>query len=103
VFTCKKSAAKITLTALALVTISACRSHNSEIEGMKDLESYVAKNKIGADEDQWIEMRNMTGQWERVGLVFGFLGVLGECQNAIAGLKKINFAREYRCVPANSK
>jgi len=36
--------------------------------------------------------------------VFGYFDTEGtriECQNAADGLKKVNYAREYRCVLAN--
>jgi hypothetical protein len=65
------------------------------------LASHVASNKVGRDTDYWIEMRNMAGEWERTGLIFGYVDDYAECLNAVAGLKKVNYAREYRCRPAN--
>ncbi len=52
------------------------------------------------DVDHWIELKNLAGEWEQVGLIFGYIGDYDECQKAIEGLKKVNYAREYRCVPA---
>ena len=46
-------------------------------------------------------MKNMSGEWERVGLIFGYLGDYDECLKAISGLGRENYVREYRCVPAN--
>lgn len=69
--------------------------------GEDSLSQYVERNKAGADSDQWIEMFNSGGQWERTGLIFGYLDDYDECRKAIAGLKKINFARKYRCTRAN--
>ncbi len=46
-------------------------------------------------------MKNSADEWERVGLIFGYADDYDECLKAIAGLKQVNFAREYRCVPAN--
>ena len=64
-------------------------------------EKQVGKGMIGSSSDQWIEMHNMSGEWERTGLIFGYQDDYSECMKAIAGLKKVNFAREYRCSPAN--
>lgn len=61
----------------------------------------VEGNQIGSDRDQWIEMLNMAGEWERTGLIFGYNGDQGECLKAIAGLQKANPARQYRCMAAN--
>lgn len=46
-------------------------------------------------------MNNLAGEWERVGLIFGYTDDYDECTKAVAGLKAANPAREYRCVPAN--
>ena len=46
-------------------------------------------------------MKNFAGEWERVGLIFGFIGDYEECLKVTAGMKKVNYAREYRFVPAN--
>jgi hypothetical protein len=83
---------------LALTT--ACAS-SDEIPGYDELVSQVEGNQIGSDADHWIEMRNLAGEWEKTGLIFGYLGDSEECLNAIAGLKRVNYAREYRCTPAN--
>ncbi|MGC6328855.1 hypothetical protein [Rhizorhabdus sp. FW153] len=61
----------------------------------------VSAKRVGADTDQWIEVKNIAGEWERTGLIFGYADDYEECAKAIGGLKKVNYAREYRCVPAN--
>lgn len=83
----------------ALLLLSGCEDGSPRAPA--DLEKFVAKGKIGSDADQWIEMQNHDGEWERVGLVFGYYGDAEECEKAIAGLKKVNYAREYRCSQAN--
>ena len=92
---------------LALFAIAAsligCGNVEGEIKNYDRLENLVSKSPVGYDEDQWIEMRNASGVWERTGLIFGYVDDFAECRNAIAGLKKENFARDYRCVPANRK
>lgn len=90
----------------AVVTVatglSACNSSRSDdVDNLEAFETFVAKHRVGRDADHWIEMKNMSGEWERVGLVFGYLDDYDECGKAIGGLKKVNYAREYRCVPAN--
>lgn len=87
--------------ALAIVlSLTAC-GKDGDVEGYDAFASYVKEHQVGSDPDNWIEMRNSYGEWERTGLIFGYLGDYGECQKAIAGLKLANDAREYRCVPAN--
>ncbi len=67
-------------------------------------QDYVGKKKIGAGSDYWVQLLNSFNQWENVALVFGYYtgnGTYEECQNMIAGLKRANPGREYRCAPAN--
>ena len=71
--------------------------------GYRALEGYVAQHQTGKGADQWIEMLNSAGKWERTGLIFGYLDDHDECLKAIAGLKQKNYAREYRCAPANGR
>lgn len=71
------------------------------VQGHDELVSQVAGGRIGRSTDQWIEIKNMAGEWERTGLIFGYVNDREECQKAIAGLKKENYATEYRCVSAN--
>lgn len=87
--------------AFALVLVlSGCESEKG-ISGYDALEQHVASARVGSDADHWIEMKNMMGEWERTGLIFGYNGDFGECQKAIAGLRQSNDQREYRCIPAN--
>jgi hypothetical protein len=74
---------------------------DSGIPGFDRLVTQVENGKVGRSSDQWIEMRNSADEWERVGLIFGYADDYEECLKAIGGLKKVNFARDYRCVPAN--
>jgi hypothetical protein len=76
-------------------------THESEIPGFNDLESQVKGERIGLAGDHWIEMKNLAGEWERTGLIFGYADDYEECTKAIAGLRLANDAREYRCTPAN--
>ncbi len=85
----------------ATLTLAACDQSDQEIAGFNELESQVSRQQIGSDTDQWIERFNLAGEWERVGLIFGYVDDFGECQKAIAGLKLANPAADYRCVPAN--
>ncbi|WP_417233033.1 hypothetical protein [Brevundimonas sp.] len=82
------------------VSQASCGSEDG-IAGYQELERQVERERVGADPDQWIEMRNLMGEWERTGLIFGYGGDYDECLKAIAGLKQANEGREYRCVPAN--
>ena len=86
---------------LALALILAGCSNDDTDDPYRKIEAFVSANPVGAASDHWIEMKNMDGAWEKTGLVFGYLDDFDECQKAIAGLKKVNYAREYRCVPAN--
>lgn len=88
--------------ALAIFMVcSACSGADETVPGQATLEAAVRVNRVGQDADQWIEMRSMAGGWDRVGLIFGYRGDSDECRKAIAGLKRENYARQYRCTPAN--
>ncbi len=89
------------LAVLAIPLLLASCGSSSGVDGDDSLSKHVANNQIGRDADQWIEMFNDAGGWERTGLIFGYVNDNEECQKAIEGLKRVNFAREYRCVPAN--
>ena len=88
------------LAALTLLILLAACSDDS-ITNHDALVSQVHDAQVGFAADQWIEMKNNAGKWERTGLIFGYLDDYDECTKAVAGLKAANFEREYRCVPAN--
>lgn len=84
-----------------LLALAACGTSDSGIPGYDAFENQVENTRVGSGADHWIEMKNIAGQWERTGLIFGYADDFDECQKAIAGLKEVNYARDYRCVPAN--
>ena len=88
---------------LAALSVLACDRSPYEVRNYDALEHYVAGHQVGEDTDYWIEMTNMSGAWERVGLIFGYMGDYDECLKAIDGLARANPARTYRCAPANRK
>lgn len=91
---------KLAAMAIALL-LTACGSDEG-VPGYNALSKQVAGTRVGSDADQWIEMRSLlSGEWDRTGLIFGYTDDHDECTKAIAGLKKVNYAREYRCTPAN--
>ena len=83
--------------------VAGCSDSGTKIDGYDELVAQVASNPIGHDADSWIEYKNMAGEWEKTGLIFGYLGDFEECQKAIAGFKAAHPKAEYRCVPANEK
>ena len=85
--------------ALPMLLVSCSASDNPP--GYDGLERYVEGHQIGHANDHWIEMNNLSGEWERTGLIFGYVDDYDECTKAIAGLHEANPARQYRCVPAN--
>lgn len=85
---------------LALVS---CGANPKAEDPADDLVAFVESHKIGKGVDQWIEIRNIAGEWEKTALIFGYLGDYDECQKALEGLKNTNYARDYRCVPARQK
>jgi len=89
------------LLAASILFLSAACGKEGSVGGYDELSAYVTGNRVGEDADQWIEMKNLSGEWERVGLIFGYHGDQEECLKAAAGLKQANFSREYRCTPAN--
>jgi hypothetical protein len=96
------SKARILMCCVTLTFAGCDRGNQLYDEQSQHLQDVVAKQKIGSDTDYWIEMQNSAGLWERTGLVFGYNGDLEECEKAIAGMKRVNYARAYRCVPAQS-
>lgn len=84
----------------AALTLVGC-GDGSGVSGMDALSKQVERTRVGHASDHWIEMRNLVGEWERTGLIFGYADDYGECMKAIAGLKEANGARDYRCAPAN--
>lgn len=97
------SARGCTIVAFFALTLASCESSDS-IPGQDALVQQLERGRIGSDADQWIEMKNMAGEWEKTGLIFGYGEKNGnneECLKVIAGLKKVNYLREYRCSPAN--
>lgn len=93
-------AAKLFLVASMSLALVGCEASDGPA-GYGELAKQVQQDRVGQAADQWIEMRNMAGEWERTGLIFGYADDHEECLKAIAGLKEVNYAREYRCVPAN--
>lgn len=91
------------LLALIALMCSGCSKTNSYEDQSKAFIAHVDEHKMGVDTDYWVEMLNMSGEWEKTVLVFGYTDDFAECQTVAAGLKKVNFAREYRCKPANQK
>lgn len=87
--------------AVMIILLATACGDDGQVEGYTSLERHVTNDRVGNNADHWIEMRNMSGEWERTGLIFGYLDDYIECQKAIAGLKAANHAREYRCTPAN--
>jgi hypothetical protein len=85
---------------LACAGCSPLNNYEDDSEGFVE---HVEGRRIGSDADYWVEMLNMSGEWEKTVLVFGYTDDFAECQTVAAGLKKVNFAREYRCKPANRK
>jgi hypothetical protein len=55
------------------VLLAGCGGDGS-VDGYDALVRHVEGTRVGTDADQWIEMRNMAGEWERTGLIFGYLG-----------------------------
>lgn len=94
--------ARVRTRPVAIALILALASCGEEgTPGYDALSRHVKNNRVGIDPDQWVEMRNLHGEWERTVLVFGYYGDHDECLKVIEGFKRANPAREYRCVPAN--
>lgn len=91
------------LSALAIAALLASCGGGDDIviPGQEALFKQVERKQLGSAPDHWIEMKNGIGEWERTGLIFGYSDDYSECIKAIDGLKAVNYAREYRCVPAN--
>lgn len=85
---------------IAYLALASC-GKSGGVAGYEALAKQLTHTRVGSASDQWIEMHNLAGDWERTGLIFGYLDDRVECLKAIAGLKAANPAREYRCVDAN--
>ncbi|WP_288759178.1 hypothetical protein [uncultured Brevundimonas sp.] len=87
--------------AILALALTSCSQANDEIPGHAGLIKQVEHQKVGRSQDQWIEMVNGIGEWERTGLIFGYADDYTECLKAIEGLKLANPDRQYRCDQAN--
>lgn len=84
----------------AIVGLAAC-GERSGIKGYDAIAQHVEGSRVGRASDHWIERQSLSGSWERVGLVFGYMDDRQACLDAIAGMKAADPDREYTCVPAN--
>ena len=84
----------------AVIGLTSCGGDDG-IEGYDALSRHVEGNRVGGGSDQWIEMVNIAGAYERVGLIFGYVDDRQACLEAIAGMREANPGREYVCTPAN--
>ena len=98
-----ESKARASLFLIAALLCGACSKSEAYKPASSNLEEFVRSATIGEDADYWIEMKNLSGEWEKTGLIFGYYGDQEECRKAIGGLKAANDAREYRCEQANIK
>lgn len=91
----------IAATSFAALLLASCSKPVSTAE---EFQKFAKDHKIGSAKDYMLEMQNMAGEWEPVIFVFGYAdddGTRVECENAADGLRKVNYARTYRCIPAN--
>lgn len=86
-----------------VLVCAGCSQLNNYEDDSEQFIEHVGGHRIGSDTDYWVEMLNMSGEWEKTVLVFGYTDDFAECQTVAAGLGKVNFARQYRCKPANRK
>jgi hypothetical protein len=91
------------LTAAIAAFATGCGSKEA-VGNSAAFEKYIAGHQYGSAPDQWIEMKSaFSGNWDRVGAIFGYQDDASECAKAIAGLKRVNYARTYRCTPAQGE
>lgn len=65
------------------------------------LAKHVRENKIGSSQDFWLVKHNMFGEFERVGLIFGFMDDREFCEEISALYMRKFPADRYSCAPAN--
>lgn len=86
---------------LAFLLLAACGGYDAKVRG---LEKYVGSHRIGNEPgkspDQWLELKNLAGDWEKVALIFAYSDDYEGCTEIA---KQLNAAwnREHRCIPAN--
>lgn len=90
--------AVIVLAALTLALVACEQTYEDELA---DLVSFVAKNKLGNNNDMWIVKRNVFGELEKVALVFGFGDDADFCRQVIEDQMERYTATQYFCQPAN--
>ncbi len=86
---------------LVLLSLATTAWAGDPEEDIKHWDRFVSRNPYGSSKDQWIEKYNALGQWEKVGIVFGFMDDYEFCDDVI----KMYMARyptdRYRCNRAN--
>jgi hypothetical protein len=65
------------------------------------LAEFLAEAPIGNGPDYWLEKRSTFGEWDRVGLVFGFGGDAEACASFAEGYMLVFSQAQVRCRPAN--
>lgn len=95
---------KLLLLLTLCLPLWSCSKDAKTSDSVDDFVKYVEDRPVGSGADQWLEMQNMYGEWEKTVLIFGYYtdsGEIEECQNIAEALKNVNPSREYRCTPVN--
>ena len=93
-----------TLAILTALGLFGCQEAASPTRSQSEFEKFVGEKPIGYATNYWLQMLQLDGTWGNVALVFGYYeegGSFTECQHMTVELTRVNFARKYRCVPAN--
>jgi len=82
-----------------ILLISGCEENITD--KTSDLASYVEDNRIGEEQDVWLEQQSpLSNKWFKVVLIFGFTDDLSACWELVELYEPID-ALPYRCTAAN--
>jgi hypothetical protein len=74
----------------------------SDLDGqLYRLEKFVSFAKVGSASDVWVVQKGITGQYNKVGLIFGFVDDYGFCKEIVELYLKRNPASQLSCNLAN--
>ncbi|MCA8899059.1 MAG: hypothetical protein R3C00_09350 [Hyphomonas sp.] len=88
----------VVLLLAAILTLAATSCHKSIDAEAAALGRYAKHHQVGSSPDVWLELNNVSGEWEKVALVMGYYDDREGCEDIARTLEQ-EFGRKYRCAP----